>query len=134
MKEFADGVTNAVHADHASHVTTLAEQTKATEAIIVDLTTQLAELSKLHTEIMAKLNLPATNFTNTLPSPPTTTITRVKRVPTDEGGYCHTHGYLVNKNHTSANCRYPKEGHQTTATRPHSSQRHHKSQREGSKQ
>jgi hypothetical protein len=73
----------------------------------------------LHAEIMAKLNLPATNLTNT-PPPPTTT-TRVKRIPTDEGGYCHTHGYLVNKNHTSANCRYPKESHQTTATRPHSS-------------
>jgi hypothetical protein len=30
-----------------------------------------------------------------------------KRVPTDDGSYCH--GYWVSKSHTSANCKWQKE-------------------------
>ena len=35
----------------------------------------------------------------------------------DQGSYCWTHGYLVARNHTSANCRNKKPGHQDAATR-----------------
>lgn len=31
--------------------------------------------------------------------------------------YCHTHGYHIHDEHTSASCRWPKEGHQRDATR-----------------
>lgn len=36
---------------------------------------------------------------------------------TDQGSYCHTHGYLVHKNHNSTNCRYPGASHNKEATR-----------------
>jgi hypothetical protein len=121
MKELADGMANAVHAVGASNVAASVEQTTsdtATWAIITNLTTQLsaltkqnAEMAKQNAKIMAKLNLPPTNFTN-VPGPD-----RVQRMPIDEGGYCHSHGYLVIPKHTSANCKWPKEGHQVTATR-----------------
>jgi hypothetical protein len=42
---------------------------------------------------------------------------RYKCIPKDDGSYCHTHGYWVSKAHTSANCKWPKEGHQITVTR-----------------
>jgi hypothetical protein len=32
-------------------------------------------------------------------------------------GYCWSHGYRVTRNHTSATCKTPKEGHQAGATR-----------------
>jgi hypothetical protein len=37
--------------------------------------------------------------------------------PHDMGSYCHSHGYLVWKNHNSSNCRHPKDGHKKEATR-----------------
>jgi hypothetical protein len=42
---------------------------------------------------------------------------RARRIPTDVGSYCWTHGYLVGRTHTSANCTNPRPGHQTNATR-----------------
>ena len=35
----------------------------------------------------------------------------------DNGNYCWTHGFRVSKNHTSATCKNPAEGHQKDATR-----------------
>uniref|UniRef100_A0A6U3E495 Uncharacterized protein n=1 Tax=Entomoneis paludosa TaxID=265537 RepID=A0A6U3E495_9STRA len=36
---------------------------------------------------------------------------RTKKSPrTDQGSYCHTHGYLCHKLHNSANCCFPKPG------------------------
>jgi uncharacterized coiled-coil protein SlyX len=35
----------------------------------------------------------------------------------DHGTYCWTHGYAVGKNHTSATCTNPADGHQKEATR-----------------
>jgi len=37
--------------------------------------------------------------------------------PTDQGGYCWTHGYLVHPDHNSCTCRTKREGHQDSATR-----------------
>ena len=37
--------------------------------------------------------------------------------PTDRGGYCWTHGYLVDPRHNSKNCKKKKPGHQDNATR-----------------
>ena len=37
--------------------------------------------------------------------------------PTDRGGYCWTHGYLVDPRHNSMNCKKKKPGHQDNATR-----------------
>jgi hypothetical protein len=38
-----------------------------------------------------------------------------KRYPNEN--YCWSHGYDVSKDHTSVSCKFPKDGHQTTATR-----------------
>ena len=35
------------------------------------------------------------------------------------GAFCYTHGWGVNKNHTSKNCRAKKSGHVSTATCAH---------------
>ena len=59
--------------------------------------------------------------------PPTIPATQTGTSPTwvdgkhkkDKGGYCWTHGYLVNPAHHSGNCRAERQnpGHQSTATR-----------------
>ena len=36
---------------------------------------------------------------------------RTRAPAKDNGSYCWSHGYMVAKNHTSASCRSPKEGH-----------------------
>jgi hypothetical protein len=90
----------------------------AQKELIKALTMQVENLAKQNREILAKLNLPTTNFAN-IPAtgaPTTTAPCRPKRVPTDEGSYCWSHGYLVTRNHASANCNFPKDGHQKTAT------------------
>ena len=40
-----------------------------------------------------------------------------KKEKRDQGSYCHTHGYLVHKNHNSMNCKYPGPNHCREATR-----------------
>ena len=53
---------------------------------------------------------------------------KASHVPTPSGGngnvprweptgYCWSHGFRVSRNHTSMTCKFPKEGHQVTATR-----------------
>lgn len=121
LTTLAEGVANSVQQDHANHLAARAEQATidASQREVIDrLTKQLAAVQqqnaaicKQNADIMAKLNLPAANFSTIPPA------TRQKRTPKDEGSYCHTHGYNVIKNHTSANCRWPKDGHQTAATR-----------------
>ena len=93
---------------------------KASDALVTALTRQVANLTKQHNEMMAVLTALKNN--NNVPNGATPTVppvpaVRPKRIPVDEGGYCWSHGYLVNKGHTCENCHYPKPGHQTTATR-----------------
>ena len=45
------------------------------------------------------------------------TTTKKRQPPTDRGGYCWSHGFLVHPNHTSKTCRNKKPGHKDEATR-----------------
>ena len=45
------------------------------------------------------------------------TTKKPRTKPTDRGGYCWSHGYLVDPRHNSKNCRNKKPGHQDNATR-----------------
>jgi hypothetical protein len=79
---------------------------------------QVKMLAKQNCKILAKLNLPLANFAN-IPAtgaPTATAPCRPKHLPVDEGSYCWSPGYLVMWNHASANCNFPKDGHQKTAT------------------
>lgn len=67
-----------------------------TTTLLQDLTTQIANLQK-------ELANMKTNPT--------------KKNRTDNGSYCWSHGYLVAKAHNSGNCKYPKPGHKSDATR-----------------
>jgi hypothetical protein len=87
--------------------------------LIKALTMQVEMLAKQNCKILAKWNLPLTNFTN-IPAAgaPTTTAPHwPKRIPVDEGSYCWSHGYLVTRNQASAKLQFPKDRHQKTATR-----------------
>ena len=35
----------------------------------------------------------------------------------DPNGYCSSHGYKVEESHTSATCRFPRNGHNKSYTR-----------------
>jgi hypothetical protein len=126
MTELADGVAGVANAVSATDA--------KTEARIAALTAELTLMRKQHSEMMAKINARANNVTQAPPAaaavgapvaapfcPPAAATRepreRYKHTPKDNGSYCHTHGYWVSKSHTSENCKWPKEGHQTTATR-----------------
>jgi hypothetical protein len=130
ITELADGVANAVTSGESKAEAECAiQQAKdvKTQATIAHLTSELAIMKKQHADLIARLSLPAANFTNIAPTgaPATAAVAapaaapkeKYKRVPKDEGSYCHTHGYWVTKSHNSTNCRFQKEGHQVTATR-----------------
>jgi hypothetical protein len=90
----------------------------AQQDLIKALTMQVDMLTKQNREILARLNLPPTNFAM-IPAtgaPSNSAPRRPKRVAVDEGSYCWSHGYLVTKNHASVNCNFPKDGHQKVAT------------------
>jgi hypothetical protein len=116
LAEGVAGIANAVSATDAK-----------TEARIIALTAELSLMRKQHSEMMARFNAPAVAPVAAAVAapvaapvvPPTTREPRerYKHIPKDEGSYCHTHGYWVSKSHNSANCKWPKEGHQVTATR-----------------
>jgi hypothetical protein len=121
MTELADGVAGVANAVSATDA--------KTEARIIALTAELSLMRKQHSEMMARFNAPAVApiaaavaAAVAAPVVPPAAATReprerYKRIPKDEGSYCHTHGYWVSKSHNSANCKWPKEGHQTTSTR-----------------
>jgi hypothetical protein len=91
----------------------------AQQDLIKALTMQVDMLTKQNQEILARLNLPLTNF-STIPAtgaPSNSAPQQLKRVPVDEGSYCWSHGYLMTKNHASLNCNFPKDGHQKGVTR-----------------
>jgi hypothetical protein len=127
MTELADGVANAVNADHAKYEAARV-QSNATEAkqaaAIATLTAELTLIRKQYADVIARLPLPNANSMPMCPpvaapvaAPAAAPKERYKRVPKDEGSYCHTHGFWVSKVHNSANCKFQKEGHQATATR-----------------
>jgi hypothetical protein len=125
MMEAVDGVTNSVSAKQAKQEVARVKQDAKDakqEAALAAVTAKLEALQRQYTEVLARLSLPANNFTNMPPPMPPVIVpaaaapVRTKRVPKDEGRYCHSHGYLVIKHHTSANCKWQKEGHQVTAT------------------
>jgi hypothetical protein len=118
LAEGVAGVANAVSAMDAK-----------TDARITALTAELSLMRKQHSEMMARFNASAvTPIPAAVAAPVAAPVVapaaaprepreRYKRIPKDDGSYCHTHGYWVTKSHTSANCKWPKEGHQITATR-----------------
>jgi uncharacterized phage-associated protein len=88
-----------------------------------ELQQQLANLRKNNNTTPRRSNRSSNHNSGTTTAPPTT-LTRNPRYHgrnpnpyNDNGNYCWTHGYGVADNHTSATCRNPSEGHQTTATR-----------------
>jgi uncharacterized phage-associated protein len=120
LTELAEGVAASVEQNNKENMAARAEKDTThdeSKALYTALVKQVAQLTKQQGELLAimKLNLPTANFANI---PPTgAPVQRARRVPIDEGGYCWSHGYLVTKNHTSANCRFQKDGHVLTATR-----------------
>jgi hypothetical protein len=123
LTELAEGVAASVAQNNKENMAARAEKESTsdeTKALYTALVKQVAVLTKQQGELLAimKLNLPTANFTNITPTgAPGQTTRPPRRVPTDEGGYCWSHGYLVTKNHTSANCRFQKDGHNAAATR-----------------
>jgi hypothetical protein len=123
MTDAVDGVANSVSIDQAKNEVARAKQDAKDakhDAAMAALNAKLENMEKQYADVIARLSLPASNFTNvTPPAAPFAPAgpAHTKRVPKDEGGYCHTHGYHVIKHHTSANCKWQKEGHQVTATR-----------------
>ena len=112
------------------------EQMRQKDKIIAD---QVLLITSLNQQLLAanakilslQANRPANRYTPppSIPTapPPTIPATQTGTSPTwvdgkhkkDKGGYCWTHGYLVDPAHHSGNCRAERQnpGHQSTATR-----------------
>ena len=98
-------LTTAAHADRTAFATITSSNQQ--------LTTQLTEAMKRLAELKTKLNKKSGNRTphNTAPrDTPKYTLPNNKN-------YCHTHGYVVSDEHTSATCNGKAEGHKDAATR-----------------
>jgi hypothetical protein len=77
-----------------------------------DLTQQLSAVSRQLAKTVACISTPRSIFTNT-PGPNQCQ----QHIPTDQGGYCWSHGCLVTPRHTSMTCMSKLPGHKDNATR-----------------
>jgi uncharacterized phage-associated protein len=114
MTQVTEGVANAVSAVHEKAAASEAK----TLAAMGRMEAEMVAMRKTMTEMAARYNAPGQPPPAAAPlEPAAARQPRTKRVPKDDGGYCWTHGYHVTTNHTSANCKWPKEGHCIAATR-----------------
>lgn len=99
--ETADAFANLATATAADrHI--LAELTAANTALTSQLAAKEAELAQLRNAAPPRSGGRQSNRSNTHRTPNT--------------NYCWTHGYKVGRNHTSATCMHPNEGHMPYAT------------------
>jgi hypothetical protein len=96
MQELTENFCNLVTNNH--------QDKENNQAVITALRQEMAEMKAL---IAALQHTPQPN--------PCTPFPR-RRTPTDAGGYCWTHGYLVAAHHNSKTCRSKKPGHNNEAT------------------
>lgn len=89
---------------------------EAAFAAIADLTDQVRLLRTSHPPPPTTRGRPSNIASR---PPPSNTNSRVPRQPPriPNDNYCWTHGYRVGKDHTSATCEHPAEGHQLTASK-----------------
>ena len=88
----------------ATALANLAEATASDREAFAALVTTNSNLTKQLTEALEEIKKLKKRLNN-------------RRAPEPNNNYCWTHGYSVHKNHTSATCRNPAEGHQREATR-----------------
>jgi hypothetical protein len=120
----ANNALEAFTNDTAEAFANLANATVADRSMMADLMATNKELldqlkhkdSELMTLRMQLMRRPAAP-TPTGPAP-TGGAARVKKRYKNEN-YCWSHGYDVSKAHTSESCTFPKDGHNTSATRTH---------------
>jgi hypothetical protein len=101
--------------DTITALANLAHATAADRTVLATLTTTIQQLTNAlerAQQEVASLRLTSTT-TNTTP-PPAAPASAAKRFR--YGNYCWSHGFRCGKDHTSETCKWPKDGHQRTAT------------------
>jgi uncharacterized coiled-coil protein SlyX len=111
-KETAEALANLATAT-ASDRQAMANLTNT----VADLTRQIKQKDDLIANLKKQLKAKDGTTTTTPPSGGGTRPPRPKWVPKDCGSYCFSHGYLVTKDHTSLNCKFPNTIHKQEATR-----------------
>ena len=96
---FAEAMSQAKddHTALSTLTSTNAENNKALLKLINEVRQEITELKKRYPMQVQQLNN--------------------RRQRKDQGSYCHTHGFLVHKNHNSMNCKNPGPNHCREATR-----------------
>jgi hypothetical protein len=110
MEEMAEKFAGYVAVDRAEKDS---DQNRVLQTLTNMETKHAKELAELKA-LMLNMGKPGAD---TVSAAPGLAAPRIRTPPSDNGGYCWSHGYLVHSQHTSANCRNKKEGHIDGATR-----------------